>query len=215
MKKINNKIWTLRKDILKKRASAVGNIILGTIMVPLEIINHISPFYWVYKVATYNPSRKRELDSLDFFDDAKEAFAEASEYSKELTTAKEERQEKKNQEVQEILDTNPLSGEVLEYARNLLIKLGNLSVKEQKAYILKIQRVLATYAYRSKELEDCPNEIYSLNEKTIKKLAIIEESLNMTLANNCELKQELKTEKTKTLSLDKTQDQSLEKRLNK
>jgi hypothetical protein len=211
MEKINNKIWTLRKDILKKRASAVGNIALGIIMVPLEIINHLNPIYWVYKVATYNPSRKRELDSLDFFDDAKHALKKAKESSEELTTAKDERQDKKDEEIQEILDTNPLSGKVLEYARDLLIKLGNLSVKEQKAYILKIQRVLATYAYRSKELEDCPNEIYSLNEKTIKKLAIIEESLNMTLANNCELSQNLESEETKTLSLDNTQDQSFKK----
>ena len=88
----DKRIWELRKEMVGQMALTGAKAILGAIMVPLEIVNHISPLYWIYKIKSYemNP-RVREIESLDYFDEVKEHARNFQSAIKEISQFKEEK----------------------------------------------------------------------------------------------------------------------------
>ena len=93
MEKLKRNVWVLRKEIASNFTKASLSTLTGAVCVPLEVVAHISPLYWAYKVKTYTPGT-RELETLDFFDDAKEYMSKVRKAKEQLKELKKRLQER-------------------------------------------------------------------------------------------------------------------------
>ena len=188
MLELKRKLWELRKNMVGQVALTGAKSVYGAVMVTVEVIDHLCPLYWIYKRAQYekNPLG-RELETLDIFDEVKEHANNVKNTKNEIKNVKLEIREKGQEGIQTLIEENPLSEEVYEIAKKILMKVKYLKVKEQKYFILKINRVLKAYASECEELNNIPSKIYVLNLQTIKKLSIIEEAMDQRIINQNKL----------------------------
>ncbi len=191
MRDYKREIKKLKLDILKDILEAARLIITGSILIIIELVIKLIPLVWIYNLL----ERKSNWDfqCIDFFEDAagiiyctKETkrqikYLKSQQKEEEKRLAREQVQKEKKEEVK------PLNNYVLEYIRTLLIKSKQLSAKEQREFITRLRDILTDYMNKYKEiLINSTNEAFVLstmnidllNQTTLKKLVIIEDSMN-------------------------------------
>lgn len=197
MLELKRKLWELRGETAKQIALTGTKSVYGAVMVALEVVSHISPIYWIYKRYSYekNP-RVRELETLDILDEAKEHANNAKNAKNEIKNVKQEIRNKEKG-THTIIEGLLLSEEVSEITKKIVFKTRYLKANEQKPFISKIKKVLKAYAYEHEQTNNIPSKIYLLNLKTIRKLSIIEETMDQRIKNQLQLSKANTTEENK------------------
>ena len=178
MKDLERKTWELKKKIVCKVTSAAAKSVVGVIAVPLEVVAHVCPAYWVYKMLSYKDNPLvREMETLYIFDSVGEDIKEIETAKKELDELKE--QEKKEKETAIPVKTDlPLNNEILAQCRELIIKSKVLDTQTQSLIINRIKTLLISYSNSYKMAVANSEAITALNNVTKAKLHLIDEGID-------------------------------------
>ena len=197
MKELKKKLRKLKREKLSRRFLGVFEFIFAFVGVPFELLFKLNPLILMFKILD-DGDVDLTIDSFNLIDDARSDFDIASDASEEAKELKEEikelKQEKNKQAITSAIEKHEEHNVVAEYTKTLFTKINNLDFKKQKAFILKIKKVLAEYINTSLKLLRANQDITSLNELTIKKLSVIEEAIDKVLNINTQPVEEVKEE---------------------
>ena len=197
MKELKKKLRKLKREKLSRRFLGVFEFIFAFVGVPFELLFKLNPLILMFKILDEGDV-DLTIDSFNLIDDARSDFdiaSDASEYAKGIKQEiRELKQENKKQAITNAIEKHEKHNVVAEYTKALFTKINNLDFKKQKAFILKIKKVLTEYINTSLKLLRANQDITSLNELTIKKLAIIEEAIDKVLNINTQPVEEVKEE---------------------
>jgi hypothetical protein len=193
IKELKKELRIQRKERFVRRFIGIFEVIFAFVGAPFELLFKLNPMVLMFKVLDQEPI-DLTIDSFDLIDDARTDFdyaRDASEYAKGIKQEiRKLKQENKKRAITSAIEKHEEHNVVAEYTKTLFTKINNLDFKKQKAFILKIKKVLTEYINTSLKLLKANQDITPLNELTIKKLAIIEEAIDKVLNINTQVKEE-------------------------
>ncbi len=193
IKELKKELRIQRKERFVRRFIGIFEVIFAFVGAPFELLFKLNPMVLMFKVLDQEPI-DLTIDSFDLIDDARTDFdyaRDASEYAKGIKQEiRKLKQENKKRAITSAIEKHEEHNVVAEYTKTLFTKINNLDFKKQKAFILKIKKVLTEYINTSLKLLKANQDITPLNELTIKKLAIIEEAIDKVLNINTPVKEE-------------------------
>lgn len=206
MENLEKKIWEERAKIAKEASIAAAETVGFSAVVALETAAHLCPAYWIYK-AVFNHTNPftHELESVYLFDHVGDHVNNIKDSLDEIQKARDGISTAKNGNASEEKKDTPLKNRVLELARLLIIKCNALDTEAKNAFIQKIKDVLADYETQYKSLLNSNTSVEPLNEATIKKLGIIEESIQNAIVAQAHFR-EFQKEQNAVYSLMETQE---------
>ena len=143
------------KSILKialEIAKIIGTAVGTTLLLLLELLVHSSR-YTPVGLLLFDDDDDDELMSIelysyigDFVDNIKDHIEDIKVLLTEMQTAKiQEKEQEKAKELQDLLAVKTFNDGIIEYIRNILLKLDQLPLEEQRFFTEKLREILADY----------------------------------------------------------------------
>ena len=166
MREYRKKIIIAILNIAKEIAKSLGIAVLGVFFFIIEVITRCTPLIiMISEDHVFDFIGIEMIKSIgEFIDNIKDYVQEIKEAKGEIKNIKKEQVEKQLEiQAKDLITKKTFNDSILEYIRDLLLKITELPIEEQKIFTSKLKEILADYT--SKYIDSLQNT----NENSLQK----------------------------------------------